>query len=87
MIFCFPLPYFPLSQQVLYFLLSTLVLTLYIDVVLSLSILLKRLWSHFGMGVTWKCYACALGNNTQELVQIMAYCQTGDKPSFESMTV
>ena len=38
MIFCFPLPYFPLSQQVLYFLLSTLVLTLYIDVVLSLSI-------------------------------------------------
>ena len=37
MIFCFPLPYFPLSQQVLYFLLSTLVLTLYIDVVLSLS--------------------------------------------------
>ena len=39
MIFCFPLPYFPLSQQVLYFLLSTLVLTLYIDVVLSLSIL------------------------------------------------
>ena len=43
MIFCFPLPYFPLSQQVLYFLLSTLVLTLYIDVVLSLSI--KRVWS------------------------------------------
>ena len=40
MIFCFPLPYFPLSQQVLYFLLSTLVLTLYIDVVLSLSILI-----------------------------------------------
>ena len=39
MIFCFPLPYF-LSQQVLYFLLSTLVLTLYIDVVLSLSILM-----------------------------------------------
>ena len=38
MIFCFPLPYFALSQQVLYFLLSTLVLTLYIDVVLSLSI-------------------------------------------------
>ena len=38
MIFCFPLPYFPLST-VLYFLLSTLVLTLYIDVVLSLSIL------------------------------------------------
>ena len=30
-----------LSQQVLYFLLSTLVLTLYIDVVLSLSIVLK----------------------------------------------
>ena len=41
MIFCFPLPYFPLSQQVLYFLLGTLVLTLYIDVVLSLSILYK----------------------------------------------
>ena len=37
MIFCFPLPYFPLSTNV-YFLLSTLVLTLYIDVVLSLSI-------------------------------------------------
>ena len=42
MIFCFPLPYFPLSQQVLYFLLSTLVLTLYIDVVLSLSISVYR---------------------------------------------
>ena len=40
MIFCFPLPYFPLSTS-LYFLLSTLVLTLYIDVVLSLSIVLK----------------------------------------------
>ena len=37
MIFCFPLPYFPLSTSAL-FLLSTLVLTLYIDVVLSLSI-------------------------------------------------
>ena len=36
MIFCFPLPYFPLSTSAL-FLLSTLVLTLYIDVVLSLS--------------------------------------------------
>ena len=32
-----------LSQQVLYFLLSTLVLTLYIDVVLSLSIVFNRL--------------------------------------------
>ena len=36
MIFCFPLPYFPLSTSAL-FLLSTLVLRLYIDVVLSLS--------------------------------------------------
>ena len=36
MIFCFPLPYLPLSTSAL-FLLSTLVLTLYIDVVLSLS--------------------------------------------------
>ena len=46
MIFCFPLPYFPLSQQVLYFLLSTLVLTLYIDVVLSLSICSKVIPSY-----------------------------------------
>ena len=37
MIFCFPLPYFPLSTSAL-FLLSTLVLTLYRDVFLSLSI-------------------------------------------------
>ena len=37
MVFCFPLPYFPLSTSALFFA-STLVLTLYIDVVLSLSL-------------------------------------------------
>ena len=42
MIFCFVFLYLIfLSQQVLYFLLSSLVLTLYIDVVLSLSILME----------------------------------------------
>ena len=62
MIFCFPLPYFPLSQQVLYFLLSTLVHTLYIDVVLSLSIwaTVEMLWydkpsetTHMGINLKW----------------------------------
>ena len=39
-----------LSQQVLYFLLSTLVLTLYIDVVLSLSIIISEsYWNSFNI--------------------------------------
>ena len=66
MIFCFPLPYFPLSQQVLYFLLSTLVLTLYIDVVLSLSILWELLiwWSSPSFIKIKAVLGCLLGRPT-----------------------